>query len=296
MVKFVGNVYLAMQMPSINNLLVSLGHLLSLIVIFILTKTTDGSLFNVAFAFSLSPIVVYVISYPITFNLIFKDLKPTLKGFSVKYLKGLFNVGISFFFLQISGVVLFAMSNIIISKLFGPEQVTPYNISYRYFTLINMLLAILVQPLWTAVTDAKAKGDTEWIKVSLKKTEQILFMLGIVLLLMLAVSKFIYAIWIGSDVEIPFELSTVNALYVFIIITSTAYSYFLNGMGILRIQVINTIIVAMLFVPICYIVSSWLGIIGVPISMCIMNSSGALLNRIQVKKILKGNAHGIWAK
>lgn len=296
MVKFVGNVYMAMQMPSINNLLVTLGHVLSLIIIFILTRICDGSLFKVALAFSASPVIIYILAYPITFNVIYKQLKPTLGLFKKKYLKSLFNVGVLFFLLQISGVVLFAMSNIVISNLFGPEQVTPYNISYRYFTLVNLFLSILVQPIWTAVTDAHARGDERWIQHSLKKTEKLIIMLGGIIVFMLMISSFVYRLWVGLHIVIPFYLSCLIAIYVFITIISTAFSYFLNGMGKLYVQVINTVCVALLFFPLCHLLCKSIGFYGVVITMCILNSSGAILNYIQVKKLINKTASGIWNK
>lgn len=296
MVKFVGNVYLAMQMPAINNLLVTLGHVLSLIIIYVLTLTTDGSLFLVAFVFSVSPIIIYVCAYPITFNLIYRQLKPEIGLYCPDYLKSLFNVGILFFLLQISGVILFAMSNIIVSKLLGPDQVTSYNISYRYFSLVNLLLSILVQPIWTAVTDAQARGDSVWISNNVKKIQKLLLLLGGVLVLMLLLSDHIYRIWLGSDITIPFELSCLIALYVFITITSTAFSYFLNGMGKLFVQISNTVIIAILFFPVCWLMGSFYGIYGVVCSMCLLNLSGALLNYVQVKKLTNNTASGIWNK
>lgn len=296
MMKFVGNVYLAMQMPAINNLLVTMGHVLSLIIIFILTLTTGGSLLLVSFVFSISPVIVYVCAYPITFNIVYRQLKPEIGLYRQEHLKSLFNVGILFFLLQISGVVLFAMSNIIISKLLGPDQVTSYNISYRYFTLVNLLLSILVQPIWTAVTDAQARGDNEWISNSVKKTKKLLLLLGGVLVVMLFLSGLVYRIWLGSGITIPFELSCLIALYVLITITSTAFSYFLNGMGKLFVQILNTVIIAILFFPLCWLMGILYGIYGVVCAMCLLNMSGALLNYIQVKKLTNNSATGIWNK
>lgn len=296
MVKFVGNVYLAMQMPAVNNFMVSLGHVLSLVLIWTLTMITDGSLFKVAFTFSLSPVIVYIIAYPITFNIVYKQLKPSFRFFEKKYIKSLFSVGVLFFVLQISGVVLFAMSNVILSNLFGPESVTSYNIAQRYFSIANMLMAIIMSPMWSAVSDAHAKGEISWIKNSLRKVDYIIGALAIMIILMLLASPVVYKIWIGSSVEIPFILSMLMGLYTFIIISSTAYSYFLNGMGKLRIQTITTLSVALLFVPVIVGLGKLWGIYGVVIGMCVVNSFGAILNRVQVRLLLGGKVKGLWNK
>ncbi len=296
MVKFVGNVYLAMQMPAVNNFLVTCGHVLSLLSIWILTMITDGSLLKVAFAFSLSPVIVYIVAYPITFYWVYKYLKPSFELFNKNYLYSLFNVGILFFVLQISGVVLFAMSNVILSNLFGPESVTSYNISHRYFSIANMTMAIVMSPMWSAVTDANAKGEIEWIRRSLKKTDFIILSLSVMIVIMFLISPYIYKIWIGSTVEIPFLLSFLMGIYTIIIISSTAYSYFLNGLGKLKVQTVTTVTVAVIFVPVVFSLGKLWGIYGVVMGMCFINSLGAILNRYQVNLLLEGKANGIWNK
>lgn len=294
--KFIGNVYLALQLPAVNNLMGVIGHLLSLIIIFILTKTTTGSLFWVAVAYSASPLLVYLIAYPITFCKIYPDLLPSIKQFRWSYLKDLFNIGVQFFLLQLSGILLFAFANLLISHLFGPENVTPYNIAYRYFSLVPMVMNIIIAPMWSATTEAYAKGDIEWIKRTMNSIKKILVLATVSLVVMIFISKFVYHIWVGNDVEIPYSLSSLMALYIAILIWSLAYSNFLNGLGKLRLQTINTVVVALLFCPVCYILGKHFGIVGVVGGMCVLNITGVVLNIIQLKKLIKNTAQGIWVK
>lgn len=294
--KFIGNVYLALQLPAINNLLVTGGHLLSLIIIFLLTKFTSGSLMFVAISYSLSPLIVYLLAYPITFLKIYPWFSPSLKFFNKKYLKDLFNIGVQFFLLQVSGILLFSLANLLISHLFGPENVTPYNIAYRYFSLVPMVMNLLLAPMWSATTDAYAQGDVEWIKKTMSKIRKVLFCIGGLLLFMVLISPFVYRIWVGNKVHIPMILSGLMAIYIGIIIISLTYSNFLNGLGKLRIQTINTVTVAILFYPVCRLLGYYLEVQGILIGMCILNMSGLILNRIQFFKVINGKALGIWNK
>lgn len=294
--KFIGNVYLAMQLPAVNNLMVTLGHLLSLIIIFILTQTTTGSLMFVAITYSMSPLVVYLVFYPITFFKAFPKFRPSFASFNVNYLKDLFNISIQFFLLQLSSILLFAFANLLISHMFGPENVTPYNIAYRYFTLVPMAMNIILAPMWSATTDAYAKGDYQWIIKSMRGIHKVLCGAYIILLLMVIASPLIYKIWIGTKIEIPLVLSILIAIYVAILISSLAYSNFLNGLGKLRLQTINTILVAILFIPLCYILGQKIGIYGIVLGMIVLNLSGLILNMLQFHKVISNNARGIWSK
>lgn len=293
-VKFIGNVYLALQLPAINNLIVSSGHLLALLVIWVLTKTTSGSLLFVAVAYSISPVVIYSIAYPITFYCYFKYLSPSLKYFNAKYLKSLVSVGIQFFLLQAAGIVLFSFSNIIISREFGPDKVTPYNIAYRYFSMMSMVTGLISAPMWSATTDAFVRGEYLWIKNVIKKIQKVIMLMTGGLVLMVVLSNVIYKLWVGNDVEIPILMSSLMAVYVFVLMWSTSYSNFLNGMGKLRLQTINTVVEAIIFYPVCLFLSAIWGIYGVLIGMVLVNGLGMVLNIIQTHLILNNRATGLF--
>lgn len=295
--KFVGNVYQALQLPAFNYLISFSGHLLSLVVIFIFTKLViPGTLFWVAAIYSIAPPLVYLIAYPITFSKFYPYLSPTFRLFKKEYLKDLLSLSVVFFLLQIASIVLFALSNLLISNMFGPDQVTPYNIAYRYFSLVPMVFNMLITPMWSAATDAYTKGDFVWIRQSNRRVRYFLYAFAGLLIFMVVASKLVYHIWIGDEVEIPLMLSALMAIYIMILIWSLSYSYFLNGIGKLRLQMICTIIAAAFFYPVCHFFGSIYGVLGIVIGMCIVNLPGALVNTIQFNKCINKTAKGIWAK
>ena len=294
--KFIGNVYLALQLPSVNNLLVVSGNGLALISVFILTKTTSSSLLYVAVAYSLSPLTIYLLSYPVTFKLRYPRLAPSFRYFKRRYLKDLFNIGIQFFILQISGILMFSITNLVISHMFGPAQVTPYNISYRYLSVMIMFSNLVMAPMWSATTDAYVKGDIQWIETTNKKIQRFLIFITIGLLLMVVVSKWIYKIWIGSSVTIPLSLTLMMAVYDAVILWSLSYSVFLNGFGKLRLQTIMAILMAVLIIPLSYVCGRRLGIIGIVGLLCLFHSIALIINKIQFDKLICNRAYGVWDK
>lgn len=295
--KFVGNVYQALQLPAFNYLISFSGHFLSLIVIFFFTKfVVPGTLFWVAAIYSIAPPLVYLVAYPITFNKLYPYLAPSFKYYKTCFLKDLLSLSVVFFLLQIASIVLFALSNLLISNMFGPDQVTPYNIAYRYFSLVPMVFNMIITPMWSAATDAYAKGDLNWIKRSCLRIRISLWGFAVLLLIMVAASKYVYHVWIGDAVQIPLEMSTFMAFYIMIIIWSLSYSYFLNGIGCLKLQLCCTVFAAVCFYPFCHYLGSVLGPLGVVIGMCVVNLPGALINTIQFNKVIAGNAKGLWKK
>ncbi len=87
------------------------------------------------------------------------------------------------------------------------------------------------------------------------------------------------------------------AVYIFILIYSMQYSYFINGIGKLRLQLIFSIAAAILFVPAAYLVAKMTNnIIWFMAVMCIVNTPGMIVNRIQFTKLINKNATGLWNK
>ena len=292
--KIIGSVYSAAQKPAINDLISLLGSLLSLITIFILTKSTDGTLMNVALVFSATPVIVLLVAYPITFYGFFKAIRPKISAVKPYYAKDLMNLGAQFFVLQLSGLIIFGTSNIIISRILGPEQVTPYNIAFKYFSIATMAFNIIITPMWSASTDAFAKGDLTWIKRSMKAMMKVSVLSSVGVLVLILSGNIAYRLWIGTAVLIPFKLTFWMGAYTIVLLWSTCFSTFLFGIGKLKVQLLNTVAVSCLFIPLALWLSKSLGITGIVIALCITNLSGAILNPIQYYKIISGKASGIW--
>ena len=295
--KFIGNFYMALQLPAINNALNTLGQTIALLGVVVLYVTGIHSLLCVALINTISPLIVYVVAYPITFYKKYPDLCPHISMVSKSSMKSLATTGIKFFVLQIAGVVLFMSTNILISRLFSPELVTPYQIAYRYFMVLQLIFVIICAPYWTATTDAYKKNDFEWIKKSNKLLDKMMTSLFIIAFFMVIFARPIYTIWIGDANAVSLPMTVIVAVYVMILVASMRYSYILNGFGTLRLQLIMTIIAAVLYIPLATLVCSYKNNLNYLLYvMCAVNLPGLLVNIVQYYKIVNRRAKGIWLK
>lgn len=295
--KFIGSVYLGLQLPAINNLLVVGGQTIALIGITLLSlMKKESTLLDVAIIYTLSPLLVYLIAYPITFSGKYSCLSPSLFYFNKKEIKNLFSLGIKFFLLQMAGLVLFASSNLLISRIFSPAEVIPFQVSYRYFSVVVMIFTIITTPLWTATTDAYARGEIEWIARTVNKMRKMLGLFAAILLIMTLISPFIYQLWLGGKVDIPLKFSFMMAIYTFVIIYSLCYSQIIFGIGRIQLPVIVTILEAIIYIPLAIALSKIWGLNGIIIALILTNMMCAVTNRIQVGKIMAQKATGIWFK
>ena len=277
--KAIGNLYMGLQLPAISNLIMCLGQTLSLVITFIAYHLGCRSLMYVVFINTLSPLIIWTAFYPYTFFYRYPQFRPSFRYINKQISYILCSQGIKFFVLQIFSVVLFASVNIIISKLFSPSEVTPYQIAYRYFSLVLVVFNIISIPFWNATTDAYYRGDIAWIKRSSRKLDIVVSASFFILLIMLLLSGFVYTIWIGQEVTIPIELSIAMAAYIFVLVISLRYSYILNGVNALRIQLIFTIFATVVFVPLSwYAGNTFRNVSSIVWVMCIINFPGMLAN------------------
>ena len=295
--KLIGNFYMGLQLPAVSNLLIALGQTLALIGTYIVLWSGSHSLMLIALVNTVSPLLVYLLAYPYTFFYKYPQLRPSFRLIDFKEAKAVINMGVQFFIMQISSVVLFMTSNILISNLFSPEMVTPYQITYRYFSILLVVFTVICMPFWNATTDAYQRNDMEWIRQAASKLRLMTIGILLCLIVMVALSDIVYAIWIDRQTVIDIRMSIVMAAYIFILIYSMRYSYFINGIGTLRLQLIFTATAAIVFIPLAYIATWWThDIIWFMVVMCLVNIPGLIVNRIQFYKLINGKAKGIWNK
>lgn len=293
----IGIILMADQRPAVNNIFGPAANLISLIIIYILTFTTKGELVLMGTILSAVPVFILVIATVILFSGRYKHLRPGLKFIRWEHAGSLLGLGIKFFTLQISALVLFSTSNIIITQVLGAEQVTIYNIAFKYFQVPVMVFGIILIPIWSAVTDAYTREDFGWLKRTLKRLNQIsaLFFLGIAV--MLAISGWVYHLWVGDAVKIPLIVSGTMALYAVLTVASSPYSFFINGLGKLHIVIRLVIFTSIMYIPLAIVLAkTQLGLAGVMLATCIINLINIPLYVIQTRKIINQRAEGIWIR
>lgn len=295
--QLIGTILVSDQKPAIREVMHVGSSLLTLAIIIVLTKTTEGSLLYLGICFSFVPIIIYFFTSIYFYSRNYKDYLPSFKYVNMKYARDLTSLGIKFFIIQISAVILFSTNNIIITQVVGPAEVTPYNIAYKYFSTITMIFMIIATPFWSGFTDAYFRNEIGWIKRSMKQLKKITIFFIIVTLLMLLISSSFFKLWIGRSVTVPFILSFYSALNVIIMTWGTPYIFFINGVGKIKLQLIIGIFFAVINIPLCLILAKNfnMGSAGVVLASCICNLPALVLWPLQYKKIINNKANGIWA-
>lgn len=285
----------AMQKLYMAKINIASSQLIILIVILVLSQSTTGDMFMLGLIFSTSPLIIFLIS-SFWFFTKHKNLAPSFKSINFDLVKCLYNVGLKFFFVQLSMIFLFQSTNIIIIRFFGPEDVVKYNVAYNLFSMISLAFTTISAPYWSAYISAWAKNDIEWIKKTNKNLIKIWLAIVCVSAIVLLFSDKIYYIWLGRDLNIPFELSLAIYLYMCVFSFGGIYNMFINSTGKLKIQIISLGISTTLYFPILWFFISILdwGLISFPLALLVISNYSLILAPIQFNKLIKGNARGRW--
>lgn len=287
--KLITSLLMAKQWHAKASLVSLIGNILSILLIFIATKTTNGSLLILAGIFSIVPTFVLLVYNIYYFTTSLKPYKPNITYVRFSDIKTLFGLGALFFLIQIAGIIQFQTGNILIAHWFGNEDVAVYNVCYKYFSIITMGFSLIVAPYWSAFTDAYIRKDFNWIRNVVKKTLKIWYFYAFIGILMLLFSPFIYNLWIKDRLSIPPLLSVSMLIFSLLISYGSIFVMFINGTGKVKLQTYFSLFSPLIFLGFAFVFTHILkfGISGIVIATIISNLYGPIIAPIQFYKIIK---------
>ena len=296
--QLIGAIYNAYQRPAMVNGYQTIGRIITLISVLIIVKGNGNSLLKLGFVLSVMPVLAFFSANFVGYTSTFKLIKPGFKFIDLKYSKDLIGLSAKFFLLQISGIILYTTDNLIITQLFSPAEVTPYQIAHKYFGILLMFFMIIVTPFWSAITDAYTKKEFSWIRKSIKNLIKIWILVLIGLIIMLFISQFVYKFWIGDKTQIPFSLSMYWAIFIAVQSLNAIFVHFINGTGFIKLQMLVGGIAAVFNIPLSIIFAKSLGmgVNGVILATIVTQLITLILVYIQYNKIINNRASGIWLK
>lgn len=286
----------AYQKVALSSAFPVIGNFISLFIILLLTKYAPPSLSLLALTVSTIPVLVIITASLVLYSRTFEVVAPKWTFVRKEYIKDLFNLGSKFFLIQIQVVVLYQCTNILISNLSGPADVTSYNIAYKYITIAMMILTIMMAPLWPAFTEAYTKQDYTWMKNVYNKMCKLWGVLVIAVILMIVVSPVVYKLWIGNKASIPLIMTVLIGIYTIIHSWDVIQINMINGIGTIKLQTHITLLGLMAHIPLSLFLGRYIGCYGVIISMIVINIIYSTIFTIQISKILNKTATGLWLK
>ena len=297
-VKLITSIYQADQHHSIQEIIQFFTQSCTLLAIWLLLQMENSSLITYGSIYMALPVLILLLLNGVGFSGAYRRYRPSIAYFNKQHLSQIAGLGLRFFIIQIAAVVLFSTDNFIITQLFGPAEVVPYNIAFKYFSVITLCYGILVNPFWSSITDAYSKKDIAWISRSVGTIQKLWLIVPLGVFVMILISDSFYRLWLGDKVNIPFALTLSMATYVLILTFGMIYIQFINGTGKIKLQLLVSVVVMFLNIPLSIFFARNLGLgsSGVILGTSVCLAGPLIIWRMQYLKLMNGTAQGVWNK
>ena len=292
--ELINTVLSANHAPAKSALMNMIAQLLTLVVIVIAIRYKPGSLIELVIIMAGIPLLVTIGGSIMLFRGTYKLIAPNIADVNFKYARELLTVGGSFFVIQIGALVLYGTDNIVITQLFGPKEVTVFNVAYKLFSVILMIFMLVITPFWSAFTEAYVKNDYDWIRSAIAKINKLWAALSLLSLLLLIVSPWLYTAWVGKSISVPVSLSVAMCFYMISLIWQATHVQLLNGTGKIKLQFYLVIFSSIVNIPLSIFLGRRIGVAGVTLSNVILLVMMGAVFSIQTNKIINKTASGIF--
>lgn len=173
---------------------------------------------------------------------IFKEIKDQYKPLS--------KTGGLFFVLQLGILLGWGADSLIISSTLGAASVATYSIVQRLFQISTISLFMFNGPLWGAYADASARNDKAFIKTTFFRSIKLALTLSMCsLAIILIFNDLILKIWLSNTISISFDLLLAFAFWTLIECMAQTFAVFLNGMHIVKPQIVKVLMVIAVSLP-----------------------------------------------
>lgn len=292
----ISTVLTADQKPTAASAISTLTSVIYLLLLVVLKIFTKGTLLSLTLICNGTSVIIYLAASVYLFGRKYQHIKPAFKSVDFSHFKELATLGVKFFFIQISSIILFSTDNMIITQLYTPADVAPYSVSMKYMTIPLMLFSMITWPLWAAFSEAYAINDILWIKKTVKKLILLWFGMIILVLGCLSFAEMFYRLWLRGEIIVPFILSAFMGIYSLLVGWNQIFVFFLNGVGKIKLQLYMSFITILINIPLSIYFAKGLnlGPAGVILATNVCIFIGSVWAPIQYKKIITGQAGGIW--
>ena len=292
------SILLALQKPALSSLVSTIGQLASLIGVLVCVKVLGNtSLLVLGSIVSLMPVLVLIVASVILFAGRYRHIAPKIKYFDKSLVRNILSLGLYFFIIQIMTIVIYQSNNIIITHSVGSDAVVEYNIASKYMFVLYTLYMIIVTPLWSATTQAYVKKDYAWIKNINKKLNRIIIVSAFIGIMMILISPMVFKVWLNNE-DVRIGVITISLLLVSELFRMfyANYGYIINGIGKLRAQLVISVIMGLVYIPVTFFFGRKLGLNGVLMMNIVVNLCNAIWSKYQFTLLLNNRAKGFWNK
>ena len=190
-------------------------------------------------------------------------LIPRLRDVDLRTARPLLKTGSLFLVLQLTGLVAYSLDNVVIAQIMGASAVQEYAVPTKLFVLAPTLLSYVLVPLWPAYRESMARGDSAWVKRTLRRSVVLAALVNIPSTVFLVIAgTFLLHVWVGSLVHPTMLLLLGLGTWTIMNTLNGPFAMLLNGANIIGFQAGCSILMAIANVTISILLVQRIGVSG----------------------------------
>ena len=280
----------ALQKTHLVNLLFLSQQVLMLVSVALAGRFVgpQSSLVCVALLYVGSNLLAYVVATLALFTAE-SDLRPSVRAVDFSKARSLLGLGVLFFVAQVASLVLYATDSLIVSNLFGPEEVTVYATANKVFSAATALFTAMVTPFWSSSGAAMARGDARGIRADIRRMTRLWVVFSAAAIALALVFKPAARIWLGRDLGFDGAFVALMMVYAIVFMWNAIYSQVANGMSLMRFVTTTAMVQMVVNIPLSILLatSCGLGMMGVLLGTVLSMGIAAVAYPLYVGRALK---------
>lgn len=256
------------QNQYVNNLLGTLGSVLSIIAIFVVVRQ-QPTIPNLILAIYGAPLAARVLN---TLHLFWhrRYLLPWRGQFSMDALRTMLATG-SAFLLTLLGTFCYQSFSVYwVGRELGSAAAAQMSVMMLVLTLAGSLLIIVTQPLWPAIQDAVTRDDLGWVHRAYRRIlEKLIPYVALAALALAVGGEYILGFWLKSGVRIDLTTQVLWGFYFFIVAWEHINYTVLMGLSRFWFASIRFFIGALVMLISSVILVRQIGIDGIFLALCL---------------------------
>lgn len=214
------------------------ARIISLGVVWALVATNHVNLLALVFAVIGVPMLIGWLSVLLVFgNKHIEELRPKWSRYDFRLLRHYLVLGLAFLVMQTVSFSETNVDSLIVGGLLSTNLVPPLDVYSKLFNYIPALISIVAFPLWPAIANAKASGDSQWI-IQIRKWGYLAF--GTLALIASTVifwqSENIIYLWTHKSLVLDRSITSGMAIFAVLSAIGTMQSMILGGLGVIKAQ------------------------------------------------------------
>ena len=225
----------------------------------------EASLSTLVWALMGAPLLVNVLNMAVYFWRVEPGIAPQLKDVSIKSMRYVAKTGVLFFVLQLAGALGYSVDNLVVAQVINATAVAGYSVADKLFSFVPMVVSMLVMPLWPAYGEAASRKDDAWIWRTLRLSVLGSAAIGLAASVPLVLGgPLLIRLWVGHSVDVGMPLLIGLAVWKVLQCVGFALAAFLNGMNVIRFQIVTSLAGAVMGIILKVYLVKMLGAQGIP--------------------------------